>query len=228
MSYPRYRRSSLAAAVVLGGALLISGCGSSSEEPESQQSQTEEPTTETTTTEATTSAPATDEATGSETEGATGAPAGDQTEVTIGETIEDTDMGDTIEVLLAVRDFPSEEQAEVIDEGGEVVLLEVKVTPGQEYGGLISIGNFEISWDDGADFWNNQTRMIEDEMNAAGYPPLEDVSRRDGGEHTGWVAFFPQERADTYLLQYSRSGAEVIGSDETIDEFVTELEIPAS
>lgn len=224
MSYPRYRRSSLAAAVVLGGALLISGCGSSSEEPESQQSQTEEPTTSAPATGAST----TGATTGSETEGATGAPAGDQTEVTIGETIEDTDMGDTIEVLSAVRDFPSEEQAEVIDEGGEVVLLEVKVTPGQEYGGLLSIGNFEISWDDGADFWNNQTRMIEDEMNAAGYPPLEDVSRRDGGEHTGWVAFFPQERADTYLLQYSRSGAEVIGSDETIDEFVTELEIPAS
>jgi hypothetical protein len=101
------------------------------------------------------------------------------------------------------------------------------VTPGEEYGGLVSMGNFKISWDDGADFWGNKTRMVEEEMDAAGYTPLEDVSRSDGGEHTGWMAFLVDERADTYLVDYERSGAEVIGSDEVIDAFQQEFEIPA-
>lgn len=161
-------------------------------------------------------------------EASEGAASGEQTEVEIGETLEDPDMGDTIEVLSAVRDFPSEEQADLIAEGGEVVLLEVSVSPGEEYGGRVSMGDFEISWDDGAEFWNNETRMVEDELESADYPVFEDVSRRDGGEHTGWIAFLADERADTYQMSYSRGGAEVIGSDEVIEPFEAEFEIPAS
>lgn len=153
---------------------------------------------------------------------------GDETQVEIGETLEDPDMGDTIEILNAVRNFPSEERADLIEGGGEVVLVEVNVTPGDEFGGRISAGNFKISWDDGDDFWNNDTRMIEDEMEDAGYSPLEDISRIDGGEHTGWFAFFVDEESDTYLLEYDRPGAEVIGSDETIDEFVKIIDIPSA
>lgn len=125
-----------------------------------------------------------------------------------------------------MRDFASEEEAELIADGGEVVLLDVSVTAGTEYGGLVPAGHFRISWDDGADFWGNKTRMIEEEMEAAGYTPFEDVSRRDG-EGGGWIAFLVDERAESYLIEYSRAGAEVIGSDETIDEFTTEFEIPA-
>lgn len=160
--------------------------------------------------------------------GESGGAAGEETQVEIGETLEDPDMGDSIEVLSAVRDFPSEEQADLIADGGEVVLLEVSVSPGEEYGGLVSMGDFEISWDDGADFWNNKTRMVEDELEAADYPVFEDVSRRDGGEHTGWIAFLADERADSYQMSYTRAGAEVIGSDELIDPFEADFEIPAS
>ena len=224
MRNTRFRRSSLAFAAALSGALALSAC-SSSDEPETQQSQTEQSTVEESPTQQAPTDEPTDDST--ETDEASAAPAGDQAEVEIGETIEDPDMGDTIQVVSAIRDFPSEEKSDVIADGGEVVLLQVTVTPGTEYGGLVSIGDFEISWDDGADFWNNQTRMIEDEMEAAGYTPLEDVSRRDGGEHTGWIAFFPEERSDSYLIQYQHGGAEVIGSDEQIDPFETQFEIPA-
>ncbi|WP_375001412.1 transcriptional regulator [Aeromicrobium sp. CTD01-1L150] len=153
--------------------------------------------------------------------------AGEEAEVEIAEAFEDPDMGDSLEIISAVRDFPSEEHADLIADGGEVVLVQVKVAPGEEYGGRISTGNFEISWDDGADFWNDKTRMVTEEMAAADRPELEDVARRDGGETTGWVAFLVDEKADTYLLNYTRDGAKVIGSDETVDEFTHEVEIPA-
>ncbi|GAA1809939.1 hypothetical protein [Nesterenkonia flava] len=64
-------------------------------------------------------------------------------------------------------------------------------------------------------------------MEAADRTPLEDVARRDGGEHTGWIAFFAEERAETYVLRYTRPGAEVIGSDETLEEFSQDIELPA-
>ncbi|MGO2112336.1 MAG: transcriptional regulator, partial [Pseudoclavibacter sp.] len=131
-----------------------------------------------------------------------------------------------ITVVTAVRDFSSEAEAELIADGGEVVLLEVSIVPGTEYGGRVSAGNFEISWDDGADFWSDKTRLIEDEMEAAGHTPFDGVARSDG-EGSGWIAFLVDERSETYLMEYSRSGVEIIGSDETIDEFTTEFEIPA-
>ncbi|HIW63342.1 MAG TPA: DUF4352 domain-containing protein [Candidatus Stackebrandtia excrementipullorum] len=152
---------------------------------------------------------------------------GEETLIEIGESFEDPDIGDTIEILSVVRHFPSKEEADLIADGGEVVLVEVKVAPGPEYGGRISEGNFKISWDDGADFWNNKTRMVADEMDAADYPVLEDVSRIDGGEHTGWIAFLVDEQADGYLLQYLRPESNVIGSDDVLDEFLVEVEIPA-
>jgi hypothetical protein len=181
---------------------------------------------------------ATDEATEDETEDSddedsdgensdASAGGGEESQVDIGETWEDPDMEDTIEIVSVVRDFPSEEESELIENGGEVVLVEVSATPGEEYGGAISEGDFEISWDDGQEFWMNKTRMVEAEMEDADRPIFDRVRRMDGEDHTGWIAFLVDERADTYILEYSRSAAEVIGSDETIDEFTEELEIPA-
>lgn len=152
---------------------------------------------------------------------------GDEAEVDISASFEDPDIGDSIEIVSAVRDFPSAEHADLIENGGEVVLVELNIVPGEDYGGRIADGNFKISWDDGADFWNNDTRLVEDEMEAADRPVLEDISRIDGGEHTGWIAFLVDDKADTYQVEYLRGAAEVIGSDETLDEFVEEVEIPA-
>lgn len=223
-------RSALAAAAALGIALTSSACGGGAPEDVSAE---ESAVTDDGENDAVAEGTG---AEGSETDGAAdgdsddsaSSTGGEETEVEVGETIEDPDMGDTLEVLSAVRDFPSDEEADLIADGGEVVLLEVSVTPGEEYGGLVSMSNFKISWDDGADFWGNKTRMIEDEMDEAGYTAFEDVSRRDGGEHTGWIAFFVDERADTYLVDYERRGAEVIGSDEVIDPFEEQFEIPGS
>lgn len=175
---------------------------------------------------------ATEEATEDETEGSgdedsDASASGEESQVNIGEAWEDPDMGDTIEIVSVVRDFPSEEESELIENGGEVVLVEVSATPGEEYGGAISEGDFEISWDDGQEFWMNKTRMVEAEMEDADRPIFDRVRRMDGEDHTGWIAFLVDERADTYILEYSRSAAEVIGSDETVDEFTEELEIPA-
>lgn len=217
-------RPALAAAAALGIALTASACGGGDAAEDAAVDSEDSAVVEDAGAEDDAAADAADD----EADGADAASSTEKTEVEVGESIEDPDMGDTIEVLGAVRDFPSEEEAELIADGGEVVLLEVSVAPGEEYGGLVSMGNFKISWDDGADFWNNKTRMVEDELDDAGYTVLEDVSRRDGGEHTGWMAFLVDERADSYLLNYERSGAEVIGSDEVIDAFEQQFEIPAS
>lgn len=137
-------------------------------------------------------------------------------------------MGDEIEVISAVRDFPSEEKADVIDDGGEIVLIKVSIKPGEEYGGCVSAGDFQLSWDDGADYWMNKNSILEDEMNDADFSPLEDLSRRDGGETTGWIAYTADEKKDTYKIEYTRRGAKVIGSDKTIDEFQKHITIPAA
>lgn len=206
----------------MGGVLLLSGCASDDETVDADTpAQTEEASTP-----AGTPTEEPTEATDPESE-APAPSANEQTEVQIGEALADPDTGDSVEIISAIRDFPSQEQADLIADGGEVVLLQVKIAPGDEYGGRISAGNFKISWDEGADYWGNKTRMVEEEMDEADFAPLEDISRRDGGQHTGWIAFFADERAETYLVQYERSEAKVIGSDETIDAFVVDVEIPA-
>lgn len=213
----------------MGVALILSSCSSDSSDSSGDTDGRASAATAAETTAA--EAPAGDDATdGEETgddEGPAVATAGDGIVVPLGETIEDVDMGDTIEVVSVVRDFNSPGQADLVADGGEVVLVEVVVNTGTEFGGLVSAGNFRISWDEGADFWRNKTRMVEDDMEAAGYTPFDDVSRRDG-EGSGWMAFLVEERAETYLMEYSRSGAKVIGSDDTIDEFTTEFEIPGA
>lgn len=156
------------------------------------------------------------------------APQGEQTEIEIGQTWTDPDTEDVIKVVSVIRNFDSEEFAEDIADGGEVVLVQVEVTPGQVFGGAVSAGDFEISWDNGDDFWNNKTRMVEEELAAADYEVFDRIPRRDGGTATGWIAFVADEKADTYLLNYERGEAKVIGEDETIPAFKEELEIPAA
>ena len=90
-----------------------------------------------------------------------GASSGSQGQVSIGESFEDPEMQDKIEVLSAVRNFDSSKKASSIELGGEVVLLEVKVTPGQKYSGLIQSGALKISEDGGTNFRYDQTDGLE-------------------------------------------------------------------
>src|SRR5690625_6259889 len=92
--------------------------------------------------------PADEDASGTD-DGASGSEegqsSGSQAEVSIGESFEDPEMQDKIEVLSAVRNFDSSKKATSIELGGEVVLLEVKITPEQKYSGLSQSGAFKIS-----------------------------------------------------------------------------------
>ena len=157
-----------------------------------------------------------------------GQSSGSQAEVSIGESFEDPEMQDKIEVLSAVRNFDSSKKATSIELGGEVVLLEVKITPGQKYSGLIQSGAFKISDDGGADYRYDQTSGVEAEMKAAGYDPFEDVARRDGGTHQGWIAYVPDEKQDTYKIRYERGAGKVMGTDEKVPEFTTTFDIPSA
>lgn len=152
----------------------------------------------------------------------------EQTTVELGEKLSDPDTEDTVELVQAIRNFPSEEQADVIADGGEVVLLQVKVTPGKKFGGAISEGSFQISWDGGKEFWMNKTRMVEEELKAADLELFDRIARRDGGSKTGWIAYVVKEKADTYQIEYTRRAAKIIGQDKTIKEFTEQVEIPAS
>ncbi|WP_025779125.1 hypothetical protein [Brevibacterium sp. VCM10] len=156
-----------------------------------------------------------------------GSSSGSQGQISIGESFEDPEMQDKIEVLSAVRNFESSKRASSIELGGEVVLLEVKITPGKKYSGLIQSGAFKISEDGGADFRYDQTDGLEAEMRAAGFEPFEDVSRRDGGTHQGWLAYVPNEKQDTYTIRYERGAGKVMGTDEKVPEFTTTFDIPA-
>src|SRR5699024_9091370 len=126
-----------------------------------------------------TGAEGSDEGTADSGNGTTGTDAGQssgsQAEVSIGESFEDPEMQDKIEELSAVRNFDSSKKATSIELGGAVVPLEVKITPGQKYSGLIQSGAFKISDDGGADYRYDQTSGVEAEMKAAGYDPFEDV-----------------------------------------------------
>ena len=179
-----------------------------------------------------TAASGTDDGAAASEDGTTGSDAGEssgsQTEVSIGESFTDPEMEDSIEVLSAVRNFDSSKKSSAIELGGEVVLLEVKITPGQKYGGLVSTGDFKISYDGGSDYRFNQTTGVEEEMKAAGYTPLENVSRRDGGTHQGWIAFVPSEKGDTYKIRYERGAGEVMGTGEKVPAFTKIFDIPNS
>lgn len=179
-----------------------------------------------------TGAEGSDDGTAGSDNGTTGSDAGQssgsQAEVSIGESFEDPEMQDKIEVLSAVRNFDSSKKATSIELGGEVVLLEVKITPGQKYSGLIQSGAFKISDDGGADYRYDQTSGVEAEMKAAGYDPFEDVARRDGGTHQGWIAYVPDEKQDTYKIRYERGAGKVMGTDEKVPEFTTTFDIPSA
>jgi hypothetical protein len=157
-----------------------------------------------------------------------GQSSGSQGEASIGKSFEDPEMQDKIEVLSAVRNFDSSKRATAIELGGEVVLLEVKITPGQKYSGLIQSGAFKISNDGGAEYRYDQTDGLKEEMRAAGYDPFEDVSRRDGGTHQGWIAYVPDEKKDTYTIRYERGAGKVMGTDEKVPEFTTTFDIPSA
>ena len=145
-------------------------------------------------------------------------------EETTEEETTDEELGDTITVVSALRDMPSERHASFIEEGGEVLYVQIEISPG-EYSGAIS----------GIDFLNTSVPgqdkaevTLATEMRDQGYEPLETYARTDGDSPPLWLAFtVHEERQDTYTLAYVRPEASDADSGEPIPEFRHEFEIPA-
>lgn len=149
-----------------------------------------------------------------------------QVEIPVNAVIEDPDTYDRIEIISAIRNYDIDPDKLLGNEDAEVVLVQVKITPGQVYDGTINPNDFVLYYDDDSSFASVRTRYITDELSEAGYPPLVDfVERQAGGEHTGWLAFVPNDRAETYRLEYFRPGAQIIDTDESIEPFTKIVEL---
>ncbi|MGO2312578.1 hypothetical protein [Brachybacterium tyrofermentans] len=153
----------------------------------------------------------------------TAAAAGESTVVEIGTELVDEETGDVVTILSAVRGNPTDFYAATDNPDGEMIYLEVAVTPGGQYGGVVSQSDFYLE-DDGEEV--NYAASADDELTAAGFEYFEGAPRRDG-EATGYIPIYVETTGDTLTGSYVRPEAEVIGEDTVIPEFRGEFEIPA-
>ncbi|MGO2361476.1 MAG: hypothetical protein ACTH6N_10150 [Brachybacterium tyrofermentans] len=153
----------------------------------------------------------------------TAAAAGESTVVEIGTELVDEETGDVVTILSAVRGNPTDFYAATDNPDGEMIYLEVAVTPGGQYGGVVSQSDFYLE-DDGEEV--NYAASADDELTAAGFEYFEGAPRRDG-EATGYIPIYVETTGDTLTGSYVRPEAEVIVEDTVIPEFRGEFEIPA-
>ncbi|GAA1931467.1 hypothetical protein GCM10009689_08400 [Brevibacterium antiquum] len=146
------------------------------------------------------------------------------TEVKVGAEFTDKETGDVITVVSAVRNNPTEYYEAADNPDGEMVYIEVKVEPGDSYGGTISSSDFYL---DSAGEEANYASSARAEIEDAGYEYFDLAPRRDG-EHTGYIPIYVSETADELKGTYSRPEAKVLGEDRKVPEFTSEFEIPAS
>lgn len=146
------------------------------------------------------------------------------TVVEIGTELTDEETGDVVTVVSAVRNNPTEYYQATDNPDGEMIYLEVKVVPGEQFGGVVSQQDFLL--DDGGEEVNYAS-TADDELTAAGYTYFEGAPRRDG-EATGFIPIYVEQSGDTLTGAYVRPEAKILGEDETIPEFRGEFEIPAA
>lgn len=152
------------------------------------------------------------------------AAAGEGAVVEIGTEFTDEETGDVITIVSAVRHNPTEYYMASDNPDGEMVYLEVTVTPGDIYGGVISQRDFLLD-DDGEEV--NYAASADDEMIEAGFEYFDGPSRRDG-EATGYIPIYVETTGDTLQGAYVRPEMKILGEDETVPEFRGEFEIPAA
>lgn len=151
------------------------------------------------------------------------AAAGEGAVVEIGTEFTDEETGDVITIVSAVRHNPTEFYMASDNPDGEMIYLEVTVTPGDIYGGVISQSDFLLD-DDGEEV--NYAASADDEMIEAGFEYFDGPSRRDG-EATGYIPIYVETTGDTLQGAYVRPEMKILGEDETVPEFRGEFEIPA-
>lgn len=161
---------------------------------------------------------------GGEEEGGDAAGTAEGTVVEIGTELTDEETGDVVTVVSAVRNNPTEYYQATDNPDGEMIYLEVKVVPGEQFGGVVSQQDFLL--DDGGEEVNYAS-TADDELTAAGYTYFEGAPRRDG-EATGFIPIYVEQSGDTLTGAYVRPEAKILGEDETIPEFRGEFEIPAA
>lgn len=152
------------------------------------------------------------------------ASAGEATTVEIGTEFTDEETGDVITVVSAVRGNATEHYAASDNPDGEMIYLEVAVTPGEQYGGTISQSDFLLD-DDGEEV--NYAASADEELEAAGFEYFDGAARRDG-EATGYIPIYVETTGDTLSGAYVRPEMKVLGEDTTVPEFRGEFEIPAA
>lgn len=157
---------------------------------------------------------------------ASGGPAagGDSTTVDIGTEFTDTDTGDVITIVSAVRNNPTEYYEASSNPNGEMIYLEVSVDPGEDYGGSLSSSEFYL--DSGGEE-ANYASTASPELEEAGYTYFDTAPRRDG-EHSGYIPIFVPESAPTIEGSYVRPEADIIGEDRSLPEFEGTFTIPAA
>lgn len=208
-------------------AVLLTACGGGeSESGTTQSASTSSSTSESTPSESSASESESPESTETESSGTeasesdSGSAGGEMEEVEVGESVEDPELGNTVEVTKIVRDFASEDFANIAEDGGEIVLVEIDAKAGDEFSGGVN-GPFKLRAD-GTD--SSSTSIVDDELEAAGMTPFDGPSR--GEEATGWLAFQVNTRADSYEFVYTRLAAKVIGSDKTFPKEEWTIELP--
>ena len=144
--------------------------------------------------------------------------------VDIGTEFTDEETGDVITVVSALRGNSTEYYAASDNPDGEMIYLEVAITPGEVYGGVVSQSDFVLD-DDGDEV--NYAASADDELTAAGYDYFDGAPRRDG-EATGYIPIYVETTGDTLTGAYVRPEMKVLGEDTTVPEFRGEFEIPAA
>lgn len=187
------------AAILVGGALLTACNDDSSSSDDAGSTPSTSAAAPTTTSAApTTSASAT---TDSGNSGSSGSP------VTVNKSFTDDVMGEKATVLKYVSGYqPSaaskSKYSALADE--KVVLVNVKVTASSKYYDTFGADSFYLTgMSNGID--QASTTILDDEIKAAGYPPLPDAET--GKTTTGWVVFTPTKDTTKLVLRYKRLAA---------------------
>lgn len=144
--------------------------------------------------------------------------------VEIGTELTDEETGDVITIVSAVRNNPTEYYMASDNPDGEMIYLEVKVSAGDKFGGVISQQDFLLE-DGGEEV--NYASTADDEMIAAGYDYFEGTPRSDG-EGAGYIPIYVEATGDTLKGAYVRPEMKILGEDATVPEFRGEFEIPAA
>lgn len=187
------------AAILVGGALLTACNDDSSSSDDAGSTPSTSAAAPTTTSAApTTSASAT-------TDGGDGGSSASP--VTVNKSFTDDVMGEKATVLKYVSGYqPSaaskSKYSALADE--KVVLVNVKVTASSKYYDTFGADSFYLTgMSNGID--QASTTILDDEIKAAGYPPLPDAET--GKTTTGWVVFTPTKDTTKLVLRYKRLAA---------------------